>query len=104
MKNIKLAAFVVLIALGTTSVLQALPNGGTGFEDTFYSDSSFSDAVGGHYMECNGYPDSWGTRTEWVQSYQWDCQTYSTIPDPCPSNLHHCESGTYIHGYMCECV
>jgi hypothetical protein len=106
-KKIGVAAFVALMALGLTSALQALPmgNGGVGFDDTYYSDDTFTTAVGGRYMECNSGVSHWGVRTQWVESYAWDCPSYASIADPCPSHMHQCqETNTYQYGYSCQCV
>jgi len=78
-KRIGVAAFVVLMALGTASVLQALPIGGTGFDDIYYSDATFTTQVGERYMECNSGVYRWGRVSQYKDGYDWDCQTGQTI-------------------------
>src|SRR5205085_8137463 len=98
-RKFQVVAFVMLMALGITSGLQALHDGGTGFDDVYYSDGTFTEIVGEWYMQCDSSVSHTGYRTQWVESSEWDCQEYATIEDPCPSGLHYCdEMSTYIHG------
>lgn len=81
--RIGIASFVVLIGFGLASVLQALPIGSTGYDDIFYSDSSFTTQVGERYRDCDDSRDNWGIRTQFVEAYQWDCQTDQFIGADC---------------------
>jgi hypothetical protein len=103
MKKMRVLAFVALMALGVTSAVQALPIGTTGFDDIYYSDATFTTAVGERYMQCNGGVYRWGVVTQYKDGYDWDCATGQTIND-CPSGFWICDGyaapGTY---YGCSC-
>ena len=103
-RKLTVAALLALMTLGITSALQALPDGGTGFDDVYYSDATFTTMVGERYMECNSGVYRWGVITQYKDGYDWDCQTYQVI-NSCPSSFWICDGyaapGTY---YGCSCV
>jgi Family of unknown function (DUF6289) len=78
-KSLLAVCLIAVLSLNVTTATKALPPGGTGFEDLYYSDSTFMDLVGWRYMECESVPSSWGVRTEWVERSQWDCQDPLTV-------------------------
>jgi hypothetical protein len=102
-KKLVVVAFLALFVIGITGTLQALPQGGTGRDITFYSDDTFSEAVGGWYMECESRPSRWGIRTVYVEAFEWDCQDYATI---LPCNFWVCDFPTdNPNSYTgCHCV
>src|SRR5436305_15292153 len=100
-------AFSALLALGVVSVVQALPDGGIGYDDVYYSDDTFTDIVGEYGMQCYGAPWHWGVRSAYVQASSWDCGPNGTGG----GNLD-CGSGFWICDYEnppndfhnCRCV
>jgi len=105
MKKIRVLGFLALMALGVTSAVQALPPGGTGFDDIYYSDSTFTTEVGERYMQCDSGVYRWGIVTQYKEGYSWDCATLQNNYNGCPSSFWICDSyaapGTY---YGCQCV
>ncbi len=84
-KRLVVLGIVCLLTVGlVSSNSEALPPGGTGFEDIYYSDDTFTEVVGWRYMECQSTPSSWGVRTQYVQSSSWSCQ-------PEPPNYYSCK-------------
>jgi hypothetical protein len=91
MKHIGILLLFVVLCLGVVSTMQALPQGGVGHDDVYYSDATYSDIVGERYMECYGSPYNWGVRTPYVDRSTWGCQSQ---PQPyCQRYL--CTDGPY---------
>ena len=81
---------VVVAAFGVVASLQALPPGGVGFDDNYYSDSAFTTWVGEHYQECLGGDTIYGTPSagHYVIRDTWSCSDPQTPPDVCA--YYHC--------------
>lgn len=94
-KVVVVSAFVLLLILGVSSVVQALPPSGTGHDDIFYSDGTFTTVVGERYMDCDGVPYNWGVRSQYVQASEWDCATGASIFGGCYSGFYYCEDPFY---------
>lgn len=103
-RRFAVAAFVALIALGVASVVQALPPAYTGFDDVYYSDSTYTTRVGERYMQCYSVMTGWGVLSDYKEGFEWDCETGQPI-DPCPYGFFICDEyaapGNY---YGCTCV
>jgi hypothetical protein len=104
-KPLLISAFVVMLVVGVTGVVQALPQGGTGYDDYYYSDATFTEVVGEYYMECDGSPQHWGVRTAYVQADSWDCATGGSIGSSCPSGFYFCAGPNDPNDFgNCSCV
>jgi hypothetical protein len=106
-QKLVILGFSALIALGVTSVVQALPDGTHGFDDVYYSDDTFTTVVGEWYMECDSSPWHWGVRSQYVQAEDWACP-----PDSTGGGNLDCGSGFWICDHVnepddyrgCNCV
>jgi hypothetical protein len=70
--------FAALMLFGTLASLQALPSGNVGFDDIYYSDATYTTAVGEHYQECDSGDERWGVISQYVMRDTWGCQPPST--------------------------
>jgi hypothetical protein len=94
MKHIGILLLFVVLCFGVVSTMQALPPGGTGYDDKYYSDDTYSEIVGERYMECFGTPYNSGIRTPYVDRFSWSCQNE---PEPlCERYL--CTDGPWVDG------
>jgi hypothetical protein len=78
--NHRLKIFLLLACMiaAVASTVYALPTGGR--DITYYSDDTFSEAVGGQYLACgSGQWDVWGERTNYSIAETWDCASGETI-------------------------
>jgi hypothetical protein len=101
-KGLGIAAFTILLVLGVTSVVQALPPAGQGHDYMFYSDDTFTTAVGERYLECNGVPYNWGVRSAYEYAAEWDCATFESIFGGCYSGFYYCPDDFYPND-PCHC-
>jgi hypothetical protein len=99
-QRITMVVSALLLVMGIASVGQALPPAGTGHDDLFYSDGTFTTVVGERYMGCDGVVSNWGVRTSYVQMDSWDCATGESIFGGCPSGFYYCPDPLT---YDCHC-
>lgn len=80
---------VIVAAFGVVASLQALPSGGSGFDDNYYSDAGFTNWVGEHYQMCGGGDTIYGTPSDghYVSRETWSCEDPPTF-DIC--EYYHC--------------
>lgn len=71
MRKFRIAALLLVIAIGITANLTALPQSGIYRE--FYADNTFSDLVGWRSIDCVGGRSSWGVTSEYSWSESWAC-------------------------------
>jgi hypothetical protein len=97
--------FFALLAFGVASVgVQALPIGTVAYEDTYYSDATYTEVVGERWMQCDSSPGHWGIITLYRQSFEWDCNTQESI-DICPSTIWLCADYNPPGDYRgCTCM
>src|SRR3954463_7715551 len=69
---------VILLTGGVMSTMQALPPGGIGMDDLYYSDDTFTVPVGERYQECYSGRYAWGVRSPYVERSSWGCQIEPT--------------------------
>jgi hypothetical protein len=95
---------VALIMIAVAGVVQA-EDINAGYDDVFYSDSTFTTVVGERYQQCFGGRHGTGVLSDYVITDEWDCSTFSDLGPGCTSWL--CTGGQeypweIYHG--CECV
>ena len=80
----KFMALSLFVMMGVVASMQALPSGGSGFDDLYFSDASLTTAVGERYMECYSDVGSWGTLfTPYVQRNTWRCEDTYIVDCAC---------------------
>jgi hypothetical protein len=91
---------VALLVIAVAGVVQAEPIDNTGYDDRYYSDDTFTTLVGERYMQCGGSRSSTGVLSNYVYTYEWDCQTEQPVepgcsfwvchsPTPWPWEIYH---------------
>jgi hypothetical protein len=104
-KMVSALSVVALLVIAVAGVVQAEPIDNTGFDDRFYSDSTFTTMVGERYMQCGGGRHSTGVLSDYVYTEEWDCQTEQPSDPPC--NFWLCSGGQQYPWEIyldCQCV
>jgi len=84
MRKVVLAfSLVALLVIAVGGVLQAEPIGGTGYDDFYYSDSTYTTVVGERYMLCGGGQHGVGILSAYVTTEEWDCTSFAPVNESC---------------------
>jgi len=92
MKKVFLAlATICLLGIGVGGVLQAEPIAGNGYDDLYYSDSTYTTVVGERYQDCSEGREGWGATSHYVTTDSWDCETGGSTNGSCTD--FYCSGG-----------
>jgi hypothetical protein len=97
---------VALLVIAVVGVVQAEPIGGTGYDDFYYSDSTYTTVVGERYMLCGGGQHGTGVLSAYVITDEWDCSTFEQVHPSCAVWFCNPVNQSYpwdIYHY-CSCV
>jgi hypothetical protein len=103
---LKALPFVALLVIAVAGVVQAEPIGGTGYDDVYYSDDTYTTVVGERWMQCGGGRHGTGVLSAYVITDEWDCSTYEDVNPACsfwfcnPSNQEY----PWDIYHNCQCV